>query len=406
MRKFLMNVHFLTDEDAAGVILKLIKESSHIDIAVAWAGENEIVEALLKNSSKLRNVINGTHMYQTKPSVLQKFMANTAVRYMPPSGKLFHPKVYIFTNEANEQAAIIGSHNLTHSAFSGHNNIEASVLITGTSKDLALSQMLSFIQTNWKNACTINNEFLFSYKRQYRNNLAKSDDLHSYAHLSSPKSPQSISPIELSWKGLVDKIQNGKYSNLYERLEILEKALSLFQSYTSLADMPKDARKAIAGTYRTREKQLDDLQWPLFGRMISQGSFTKLIYENSKQLSAALDHIPLEGRVSQKEFNDFSDQFRSAFNNSARKGGVATASRLLCMKRPDVFICLNSKNRVNLCKALNIRTTGPTLQEYWSKVIIPIQNSQWWQNDRPRNSLEGRIWDYRAALLDCIYYTP
>lgn len=86
-------------------------------------------------------------------------MPSSAVRYMPPNSKLFHPNVYIFTNEANEQTAIIGSHNLTHSAFSGHNNTEASVLIKGTSK---------------------------------------------------------------------------------ERLETLEKALSLFQSYTSLADMPKD----------------------------------------------------------------------------------------------------------------------------------------------------------------------
>jgi hypothetical protein len=46
------------------------------------------------------------------------------------------------------------------------------------------------------------------------------------------------------------------------------------------------------------------------------------------------------------------------------------------------------------------------VSSYWEQIIVPIQLSLWWKHERPRGPLAGRIWDNRAALVDCIYYDP
>jgi hypothetical protein len=64
-----------------------------------------------------------------------------------------------------------------------------------------------------------------------------------------------------------------------------------------------------------------------------------------------LDHIPADGYVSEEQFINFKRHFDLAFQGKAHQGGVATASRLLAMKRPDMFVCVNNANRKGNCKA-------------------------------------------------------
>lgn len=76
--------------------------------------------------------------------------------------------------------------------------------------------------------------------------------------------------------------------------------------------------------------------------------------------------------VTQPEFDRYVAILRTAFDNV----GVATATRLLAFKRPDYFVCLDSKNRDKLCEAFEI-PKSVDLDDYWEKIVERITDSNW-----------------------------
>lgn len=401
-----MDIKFISEAEAKRVTRKLVQDSKYIDIAVAWAGTNSVVDDLLQYPAKLRKVVIGTHMFQTSPSVLRDLMSCSGVRCMPPNGRLFHPKIYLFQLETG-LAAIVGSHNLTAGAFEG-GNIEASVLIRGAATELALRDLSSFVQKVWGMAKDIDEDFLFAYERQYDIHRAKRKALEKFHPIKKPRVGTSIpSPLQLPWSEFKAKVMEDLHHNdLPKRLMVLEGAAAIFAKKPHFADLDRDDRRAIAGTYGPKEEKKSNISWAWFGTMFPQGDFKNLVNDSPVGLSKALDCIPAEGGVSEDDYSAFTKLFKKAFEGKSHKGGVATASRLLCMKRPDVFVGVNNANRKGLCGAFEVAFSTLSLDNYWDRIVVPTQLSPWWQQDRPRGTLAGRIWDNRAALLDCIYFDP
>ena len=395
----------LTDGQATRTVVRLVRECIRFDVAVAWAGPNTAVDAMLDAHPKLRRVVIGTHMYQTDPGVLRRFMPHKGARCLPPDGRLFHPKVYLF--EMSEGfATIVGSHNLTGGAFGGK-NVEVSVLLEGATEEAVFLDLVSFVESSWGLAEAIDDDaFLFAYEAQYRINKAKRSALNRFHRLKKPRAGAKTSPMDISWATFISGVKNDGHHSLQGRLAILERASALFKKHGSFEAMSQYERKAIAGTYGTKEPQLDDLNWLWFGTMSGQGDFKNLVNESPRLLSKALQNIPVDGDVSEPQFDAFVRDFELAFEGKAHKGGIATASRLLAMKRPDVFVGLNSANRVGISEAFGTAPTTLNLSNYWERVVVPMQNSPWWLHPRPRQPLAGRIWDNRAALMDSIYYDP
>lgn len=400
-----MQVSMLTEREATHTLKRLVQQCSHYDVAVAWAGANKVVDAMLGSTGKLRTVVIGTHMYQTDPAVLRRFMPFAGARCLPPSGRLFHPKIYLFEMPKGI-AAVVGSHNLTGGAFGGR-NVEVSVLLQGDAGSEVLADLKSFIDASWDSAERISeDDFLFSYEAQYLANKAKLAELEKFNRLKKPRPAAKLSPLDLTWAKFVEGVNADGNHNLDGRLAILEQAASLFAQYVTFAQMTLSERKAITGTYGSKEDRLGDLDWAWFGNMVGQGDFKNLVNRSPRLLSAALDHIPVEGDVSEEQFQAFVQDFNRAFRNKTHKGGVATASRLLVMKRPDFFVGVNKANRRGICDAFGVAHTTLSLENYWERIVIPMQSSAWWLQARPRGKLTGRIWDNRAALLDSIYYEP
>ena len=126
-----------------------------------------------------------------------------------------------------------------------------------------------------------------------------------------------------------------------------------------------------------------------------------MINDNDEKLSLALELIPLSGSITREIYLQYIEQYKQAFPQG--RHGVATASRLLAMKRPDTFVCLDKKNKGWLCDDFRIsHTVG--YEKYWDSIIARIMESAWWNSLPPASPVEREVWEARAAFLDSIYY--
>ena len=401
-----MKIHLISDSEACNCVVRLVQACTRMDMAVAWAGTNRVVDEMARHKKKMGKLTFGTHMYRTDPIVLREFMALPKARCMTPDGDLFHPKIYLF--EMDECATVvIGSHNLTAGAFGG-GNVEASIVLSAPSYSPTIKSIRAFINQCWSQAEPIDEDaFLFAYEKQYTANKAKQRELQRFSRLKKalPKATQQ-SPLNLTWKKFLDGVKTDAHHSLDKRLELLETASEFFTKKTSLARMTTEERKAIAGTYGSKEPRLGNLDWGWFGSMFGQGDFKSLVANSSQGLSDALDRIPIEGPVTANDYDLFKKRFLRSFIGKSHVGGVATASRLLTMKRPDIFVAINKGNQNGLCYAVGLAPSKLSIDSYWGHIVATIQTGDWWLHPRPKANLEARIWDNRAALLDCIYYVP
>ena len=172
-------------------------------------------------------------------------------------------------------------------------------------------------------------------------------------------------------------------------LQTAERCQLLFAKYGHLAKMPVVDRQFIGGTTKAGG-------W--FGSMKGAGYFKERLNTAAASLDAALDHIPHTGAVSKRAFDNFAANYRW------ERSGVGTASRLLAMKRPDVFLCVDAKNRSGIGKAFGVSASSlQTFEGYWN-LMQRIWRCPWNRTPRPRRALDHRVWDARVALLDSLYY--
>jgi hypothetical protein len=185
---------------------------------------------------------------------------------------------------------------------------------------------------------------------------------------------------------------------------VLAAARSLFEKHGSLAAMPLKERQGIAGFAAP-----GDIPWGWFGSMRGAGTFKNLVNERSNGLSTALDQIPPIGPVQRADYQAFVAHYKRAFpekNGQPTRHGLATATRLLAMKRPDYFVCFDKANSAGLSRAFGIAINHHDYDAYWDSIIERICESKWWNSRRPKTANERQVWEGRTAFLDAIYYVP
>lgn len=402
-----MNITFLTTTQIAKKLRKLIADYDEFYWAVAWGSNGPLADELISSKQKMRNILIGIQFCQTDPKLLERLAAAGAARIAVGICKgTFHPKAYYFQSGV-KAAAIVGSANFTRAGTT--ENIEAAVLIEGSTNDEPLQKVRAMVVDLWKIGTPIDDEFLISYRLQYAANLKYRDALNKPLRVARP-AEKAAHPdlLTMSWPDYVAEVKASKHHDLIGRLDMLRKAHALLNCVNSFSELGPDARKAIAGVVGRRQKLLDGLNeydWGWFGSMFGAGSFKNRIAENDPHLSRAMDFIPPTGEIVRDDYLAFVEEFNRAFDNSKRAGRVPTASRLLAMKRPDYFVCVDERNRKGLSSDLGFFPTTLDFAKYWTEVVEPITQAKWWQVRRPPGT-DGRIWDCRAAMLDAIYYEP
>lgn len=403
-----MSVTFLSGDDVGPALGRLMDEYAEFHWAVAWGTGNELTQRLLERVAKFRAVTFGLAFSQTDPDLVKALIGvsgSFVVTAFP--GGTYHPKVYAFRS-GDQAAAIIGSANFTRGGL-GRNH-EASVLITGSVKDPVLSDVLAFTAGSAKLGVTVTPDLETRYRLSCKLAARKPRPPRDPIAVSKQASLNGlVSPlVEMSWSQYVQKVRSSTHHNVGQSLKLLRTAQGWLAAVPSFADLTTPQRKALAGIIGEADKAINDeldQDWGWFGSMRGAGDFKNRVAENDASLARAIDSIPQKGEVTRGHYDRFASLFVKAFANSHRVGGVPTASRLLAMKRPDVFLCISDPNLTAAAAEMGFSRSTLKLDNYWDRVVEVIRASEWYAADKP-DSRDGPLWECRAAMLDAILYRP
>ncbi len=380
----------------------IVTWADKIHLAYAWAASarGSATHWKLLPLDRVRRAILGIHFAQTEPCVLRELRDLGVLRVIADTGGVFHPKLLVGLKGA-EARALIGSSNLTSGGFAG--NTEVNVLLSGNANDEALKQLASFIDDQWRHprAFEPDDEWFEEYERLYANR--PSPPRLGARKKRGPRVVEEGEDLDLDWADFVELISQQERRALWTGWEIhvfdhpdgsylqeAERCQAAFSAEPSYARMPEDDRKLIAGW--------GDRTAGYYGRMQGAGYFKNLTRERPAEIGKHLDKIPLTGPVS-------IPQARSYLSGVMGVKGVAlgTATRLLCMKRPDLFLPANNASLVNIKRVFG--TTPSTVEKYLA-LVERIWLFPWFSAPKPKDPTSARIWRARVALLDAIFYEP
>jgi hypothetical protein len=315
---------------------------------------------------------------------------------------VFHPKIYYFEKGADGYA-IIGSSNFTKGGTA--TNFEAAVMLRAERNDNAMVRIRALVNEAWEAGDLIDPAFVQRYRLLHASmKRARSAlDKRQRAFLSGSGTPPPV--LEMDWSDYVEAVRSSQYHDADAGVSLLRKAKGLFASVAEFRDLPEPERRALGGVLQQLEvvAGVSGKGWKMFGAMRGSGVFVEAIRLNSPGVSAALACIPDAGEVDEDHYFAFAEVFQHAFLNAARRAGVPPASRLLAMKRPDTFLCIDGRNWEAIRDDLRGKKALPNFEEYWAGVIQPLRTARWYNSPRPRGR-DGELWDRRMAILDSVIY--
>ena len=381
---------------------RLTKQYDNFSWATAWASSSStLFTDLLNNKTKIQKIVVGIHFYQTHPEFIEAFLNDKKVRFIQQPEGTFHPKLYLFYKNSDSWEIIIGSANFTNEAFT--RNTEASILLSNKDNNASdtYTNAIKLIEQTFNDGKTFNKADLEKYRITWKNQRQKIKSL-SGQYGSKKRKPKPIYTVPMmnrSWAEFMNEVHNDPTHGLDRRLRVIEIAKELFENVNHFSDLTEDQRKFIAGIpNKLNIAGAED--WGYFGSMKGAGIFKNKIKENDRNVSKALDQIPLSGQITKRHYDNFIKYFTQTFTGNY----IATATRLLCMKRPDTFVCFDSKNRSALCKDFGIIQSEMDYERYWDDIVERVYDSDWWQNPNPTNNIEEKVSEARAAFLDSLYY--
>lgn len=401
-----MQISLLEARAVSRRLSALIVEHDRISIAVAWGGITPVAETLLANESKFESILLGLDFSASDPDLIDRFVdvPNAFVAKNRPG--CFHPKIFYFQSRTTAEA-IIGSANFTKGGLGS--NLEASVHIKGAVDDPFFEQVRDQLERYRSLQLPITKQLAESYRRQFQaagstprpKNPILPDEPKDWARVNAPLAI-------MSWKDFAKEARADIHHDFKKRMQLLRAIQQMFSKAPSLGDLSAAEWKGIAGALGDVEANatgLNGLDWGWFGSMGGAGTFAGLIGLQDPTLAVALDSVPKRGDITEAQFDHYAEVFNVAFSGSSRTAGLAPATRLLAMKRPDFFVCVNGGNRVGLATALSFAPTTLSLENYWRRVIEPIHQAPWYNTPRPKGR-DMELWDSRVAMLDAIYYDP
>ncbi|AQP99558.1 hypothetical protein H5119_15275 [Pseudoalteromonas sp. SG45-5] len=173
----------------------------------------------------------------------------------------------------------------------------------------------------------------------------------------------------------------------------------------SLKDMIPEDLLAFSGKHMA---SLDpstynfDVEW--FASTKSAKSFHQMLADLPGAFDDALANIPLEGDITQYEYQQFVAAYSKVFTDNGEKPTLAPATRLLAMRRPDLFTPITNNRLDALCGALGVpKLKNSDFERYWQDIVKGIQAMSWYKMANASNELEEQLVAIKA-LIPCFFY--
>lgn len=375
----------------------LITQYANCCICVAWASQNfEVIELLDKYQSKIKKMVVGLDLCQTDCKFIEYFLSKRSIRYFTAKHEgVFHPKMYLFYDDEKHWQAIVGSANLTYNGFSVNQEVCMIVGDEDTNSKQTFNSMLNFIDRQWERSSKLTAAGIANYKNN---------------HLKQERAAKSTNYAFNSWtlnKAIIDDMTWDEYiANVYKendnnegavetRIKLLNHSRSLFASVDKFNLLSYPNRACLAGYKKHFDEDPDNMDCYFFGSTRRATDFTHSI-KNMGKMSKAIDIIPLKGKITLPMYEDYCSYFEG--------NPIACATRLLAIKRPDFFVCINNKNKESLCDDFGIPASQLKLKNYWDLIICRIQDSTWYNDHRILKGIDKYIKKYQSAMLDSVYY--
>ncbi len=404
------HVFTLDGAGALRVLRACIPLSRKIRIAVAWAKwDHPIEQALRLNAGCVNTFLVGTSFGQTDATLLQHWQGHGAFWIWPNFKRgVFHPKVYLLRGRT-WSLAVVGSSNLTHGGLApaGQGHVEQSMAFLEGTPEHGMSEVQKHIRSNGQQAMTtkestmnpdfmtqieahmdqmleparrVEVDWLKRYETLLKHQNHRPDRMQrSLVALDAPAHPLAPNGAPQGDEGAEDSVSVVDRAMLAchlrsptewdQRLAILKQAQVWWTQYTHFSRMPVHVRQALAGTIkRMRDTPADGVDWHLFGHMREgRGPFRALLQQKDSEklhlLSHALDAIPMQGAVTASHYQQFSERYRP-LHGAVANPGISTVTRLLALKRPDVFMPITAANLSGMARCLGLRAQKPRLEDY------------------------------------------
>ena len=374
-------------------------------IAAAWSKDCPLERALWKARQKIQAMIVGLDYCGTAPSFLRDFQKRIWVR--EPQGGTYHPKVYLF-QDGDDYCCFVGSSNFTGGGFG--TNIEANIVLYGKARSVFFTRARNYIEALAVGLEHPKKAMIDDYERRYKRiqalrkkfdyRVAKSTKTKAAKERASVLRGRLPDSLDLTWKEYLACV-TARHSSLLRvfdneagedsYLGTIKRAHGTLVKRKRLDAMSPEERRFVAGTVKNAG---------YFGGMTGAGRFMHQVNETPAVLDAALAAIPLTGKVEEAALEKFINKY------SWKGAAVATGSRLLAMKRPDLFLCIDKKNRSQLADKFDVTARSMSHWDGYKALHREIWRCRWCKSGRPKSAKDRAVWNVRVAILDSLFYKP
>ena len=395
-------------EELLDQLRERLRKSDAVDIAVAWATQCPAVDALRGFSERGGNlrIVVGLDRNVTDPKALWQLYDFGELRIGTSrtfAGGIFHPKYYCFLRERGS-TVWIGSANLTRSGFGRNEELMSEAAASASARE--------WFESLWRSLAADPRKAIEEYQDGWR--PPTRNPRPRTAVQSKPRRDAERLDATWSWDDFVHNLR----AKDEEMLAADEKSssgrpeepFSVFGEYQSwLATINVGRQVTRLPSWRSLNQGQTDVllgrdRYGALGTLRGAGTACSLFLGGSVADKNAREEMRRLVRTTAVPDVDIIQAGTDAMNKITRRRriGVAVATRLLALTRPDCYVSVNGESKDGLAACAGLSPT--TLKRRYAQLLDWVHGSRWYAAPRPSKPSEQEIWDYRAALVDVFVY--